>query len=147
MSEPPSAQLAFAPERKSMPQIFPDFTLNLMRRTIVTLSLAMFQVVAAAVDFHPLLDLLMATLRDVRSLPIGAATSILCPTNLDQLIGLSSTSIESALSTPDYVAGKIHSYFLSAPMPVGKRGGGFPIISFQFTKSGIVEQVSCSYAR
>lgn len=121
--------------------------LGFMKKIAFGLVLAMLQNCALASDHGTKLDKLGASLRYLRALPAGAKTSLRCPSRLEKMRGVSIASLHSALGKPDHVARDAHSYFLASPAPVGKRAGGFPIITFTGAESGTVEHVSCTYAK
>ncbi|MFG6485854.1 hypothetical protein ACG04R_04165 [Roseateles sp. BYS78W] len=115
---------------------------------------------AAAADLHPLLAQLSADLTRARSLPMGTRTDYACPANLDQLNGFKLVEVVAALPKPDFEmknsagffptsfeAGASASYFLTSPTPAGRRGGGFPEISFIADTSGTVRKITCHYSR
>lgn len=111
------------------------------------LFLAMVQNCAMAADHNARLDKLGASLRYLRALPAGAKTSLRCPSHLEKMRDVSAASLASVLGKPDRVDGDKRSYYLASPAPEGKRAVGFPIITFSTSKSGIVDDVSCTYAK
>lgn len=102
---------------------------------------------AVAADHNSRVDKLGASLRYLRALPAGAKTSLRCPSHLEKMRGVSAASLAAVLGKPDHVAGNKRSYYLASPAPEGKRASGFPIITFSTSKSGTVDDVSCTYAK
>ncbi len=102
---------------------------------------------ATAADTHPLLAQLSADLAIVRALPVGTKTSYSCPVQLNQLKGMTFTSILAVLPKPDHEDSGSVSYFLTSPIRPDQRGGGFPEIKFVLGKSGRVARITCIYSR
>ena len=102
---------------------------------------------AAGAELHPLLEKLRADLLEARGLPVGAETSYRCPTDLQRLKGIKLVTITSAFPKPDFQTATSAVYFLTSPVPFGQMGGGFPQIAFIAGKSGVVEDITCYYAR
>jgi len=102
---------------------------------------------ALAADIPTFLSQLSTDLARARTLPVGAKTSYRCPAKLDQLKGVTFTTVLAALPKPDYENSGSVSYFLTSPVPSGQRGGGFPEITFTPSKTGTVEQITCFYSK
>jgi len=118
-----------------------------MKNIALVLVLAMAHNCALANEHASKLDKLGAALRYLRALPAGAKTSLRCPSHLEKMHEVTIGSVHGALGKPDHVARDEHSYYLASPARDGQRAGGFPIITFAAGKSGIVERVSCTYAK
>lgn len=93
------------------------------------------------------------TLAKLRALPVDTASSEVCPGAPKRFNALSREEIRGALGEPDYcepgscVGAREWSYFITAPIRAGQKGGGFPILSFVFEHSEKAESVQCEYAR
>lgn len=118
-----------------------------LKNLTIVLILATAQNCAIAADHNGRLDKLGASLRYLRALPPGAKTALRCPSHLEKMRDVPVVSLVAALGKPDHVAGDDRSYYLASPAPAGQRAGGFPVITFSSTKSGIVDRVSCTYAK
>lgn len=108
-------------------------------RAIILLVLIAVPSFGTTAESNALLDDLGANLRQARSLPMGAKTNYRCPEGLEILVGMQIAIIVDALPKPDY--------FLTCPVPPGKRGGGFPQVTFFSGKDNKIESVTCFYAR
>ena len=88
-------------------------------------------------------------LHQLRALPMGARTDASCPDNRDSLVGTEQRVLRQTLGAPDFVdhEGASWSYFFTSPVPVTQIGGGFPELTFKFTKNNHVSGVTCYYSR
>ena len=96
-----------------------------------------------------LLDSLAVQLHTMRSLPIGAPTHALCPSDTKPLINLSQGQVQAALGNPDYIdeSENSWSYFFTSPRPQNQLGGGFPELTFTFGLARHVKGVTCNYSK
>jgi hypothetical protein len=117
---------------------------------------------AAGAASNGALEELMKQLQSMRSLPPGTSTDAKCPPpeNLAFLRGMKRLDVLAALSSPDFeeeaASGLEWSYFLTSPrrgvVDSGESlevtvGGGFPTVTFFFTKQDETGRVTCAYAR
>lgn len=111
--------------------------------------LAAFLIVVAlsANAAHPLLVQLQRQLNEARALPVGTKTSYRCPDDLELLKGTPIAQVRTFLGKPDFEERKSMSFFLTSPVPLGQKGGGFPEITFHLTASDEIESATCYYAR
>jgi hypothetical protein len=50
-------------------------------------------------------------------------------------------------NTPNSAPATKWTYFFTSPVPAGRRGGGFPELTFVFGADNQVVEVSCHYSR
>lgn len=119
----------------------------------VVLLMALLPLHVAARDGEAVLLELSKNLAQVRALPVGTKTNYSCPGELDSLIGITQSRVETVLPKQDWPtvdSGNLkfqRSYFLTSPIPEGRRGGGFPEITIYYTERGVIERVTCYYSR
>lgn len=96
-----------------------------------------------------LLDDIAAKLKQARALPAGSPPPYPCPENLETLTGLPITAVVATLGTPPFVAlsKDSYTYFLSAPLRPGQRGGGAPQITLETDNADVIRKAGCTYAR
>lgn len=80
---------------------------------------------------------------------MSAPTNSSCPDNKDSFVGTSQLVIEQKLGSPDFVERQSSSwsYFFTSPYPLTQFGGGFPELTFNFSKDHRVASVTCYYSR
>lgn len=115
----------------------------------ISLLLLVPLVFAQVLGNQPLLTQLGKQLRDLRAMPMSTPTNAHCPDNKDSLIGTSRVAIQQELGAPDFVEmrGASWSYFFTSPRPLSQFGGGFPELTFRFSKDHRVASLTCSYSR
>jgi len=145
-------------------------------RYVPAISLLLFVPLASAQapGGSSLLTQLGKQLRQLRAMPMSAPTNASCPDNKNSFVGMSQLVIQKKLGAPDLVevrsssggsyfftnpvhlTGASHlvdaqsyswSYFFTSPVPIDQIGGGFPQLTFKFSKDKRVVGVTCYYAR
>jgi len=88
-------------------------------------------------------------LHQLRAMPMGAYTNAHCPDGRDSLVGTERQVLKLKLGTPDYIGRHdlSWSYFFTSPVPVSQNGGGFPELTFIFSKGNRVASVTCYYSK
>ncbi len=114
----------------------------------VGLMLAVSVAVAGEDQGHAYLRELGKALTHARRLPLVAIqTSFSCPEDLSQFNGIPMATVETYLSSPNFVSSQERTYFLTGPRPPQMQGGGFPELTFVVSSAGAVERTTCHYAR
>ena len=80
---------------------------------------------------------------------MSARTNARCPDGRNSLVGTERKVLKQKLGIPDFVNRQdtSWSYFFTSPVPVTQKGGGFPELTFKFSKDNRVVSVTCDYAR
>jgi hypothetical protein len=128
--------------------------MNMKRITqLIIMSICMTSCVTTTDEGLDVLKKLGTQLNQVRALPTGTPTNLRCPEKLDIFTGIKKDKIYSELGEPDssYApesdADEKWCYFFTSPIPSGRRGGGFPELTFYFNDKNLVERATCYYSK
>jgi hypothetical protein len=85
----------------------------------------------------------------------GTSSESRCPDRLAEFVGLSRLQVHQSLGSPDTFKQRNFSpptiaeatYFIAPKLSPGARGGGHPEVTFHFSASERVTEVTCALAR
>ena len=118
-------------------------------RYTYSLSLLLAPLALAQAAGGSLLTELGKQLHQLRAMPMGTRTTASCPRSQDSLVGTEQRILRQELGAPDFIDQQDLSwtYFFTSPVPITQIGGGFPELTFKFSKTNRVAGVTCHYSR
>jgi hypothetical protein len=124
-----------------------------MNQILLTILISVGSIaIAQSADIQPF-EAFGKELQHLRALPIGAETNALCREDFQTLKGATKEQLLKYLGEPDYCKGEScaatvqWTYFFTAPVKKGQRGGGFPELTLFFDSNNVVSSIKCFYSR
>lgn len=123
------------------------------RLTIACTLTALLAATGVRADNAAALAALATKLHQARALPAGTQTHLLCPTHLQDFVGIAGSTLAASLGEADYV---VDGRDENPPQPQAKwsyflknhtSAGAFPVLTFYLGQTSKVEQVECSVSK